>query len=388
MQSIEDIKILTDDFANLARLAAGESADDVRLFLAKLVRKYRTKDQAFAESLQQALKATATRSAEPSVLRRGPMSPAAAADLPVDQETRQSLIRVFNDLDGLGAPLLPTELLTQLQAIVHERLERNKLLAAGIAPTRSAILVGPPGVGKSLSARWLAASLGKPLWVLDLTTVMSSLLGKTGTNLRAVFDHAKANEAVLLLDEIDAIAKRRSDESDVGELKRLVAGILQEVDGWPDSGLLLAATNHPELVDPALWRRFDAVLHFDAPTRQQLEDGIRRFLGPQADLFDPFVSMLAETYGSQSLSDVERSINALRRQVALNGNPVQAAIEWTVAHVGKLDKPGRLALAIQMAKSTDLSHNRIHEITGVARDTIRKHAGPSPIKGRAGRKEQ
>lgn len=387
MRSIDDIKILTDDFSNLARLATGESADDVRLFLAKLVRKYRTKDQAFAESLQQALKATATRSTEPSVLRRGPI-PSAAADLPVDLDTRQSLIRVFNDLDGLRAPLLPPELLNQLQTIVRERLERSKLLVAGIAPTRSAILVGPPGVGKTLSARWLAASLRKHLWVLDLTTVMSSLLGKTGTNLRAVFDHAKANEAVLLLDEIDAIAKRRSDESDVGELKRLVASILQEVDGWPDSGLLLAATNHPELVDPALWRRFDAVLNFDAPNRQQLEDGIRRFLGPQADLFAPFVNMLAETYGSQSLSDVERSINALRRQVALNGNPAQAAVEWAVAHIGKLDKHGRLTLAIQMAKSTDLSHNRIHEITGVARGTIRKHAGPSPIKGRAGRKEQ
>jgi hypothetical protein len=167
-----------------------------------------------------------------------------------------------------------------------------------------------------------------------------------------------------------------------------VAAILQEVDGWPDSGLLLAATNHPELVDPALWRRFDAILNFGAPTRQQLEDGIRRFLGSQQELFEPFVGLLAETYGSQSLSDVERSINALRRQVALNGNPVRAAIDWAVLHVGHLDKHGRVSLAVRMAKTTSLSHNRIHEITGVARDTIRKHAGPSPIKGRAGRKEQ
>lgn len=386
-QSIDDINVLTADFANLARLAVGNSADDVRLFLAKLVRKYRTKDQTFADSLQQALKAAATRSAEPSVLRRGPMPPA-ASDMPVDLDTRQSLIRVFNDLEGLPAPILASDLLVQLQAIVRERQERAKLTAAGITPARSAILEGPPGVGKTLSARWLAANLGKPLWVLDLTTVMSSLLGKTGSNLRAVFDHAKANEAVLLLDEIDAIAKRRSDESDVGELKRLVAVILQEVDNWPDSGLLLAATNHPELVDPALWRRFDVVLNFGTPTRQQIEAGIRRFLGPQADLFDPFVSMLAETYSKQSLSDVERSINSLRRQFALNGDPMQAAIEWALPHVTKLDKQGRLALAIQMAKDTDLSHNRIHEITGVARDTIRKHAGPSPIKGRAGRKEQ
>ncbi|KAG1531821.1 hypothetical protein G6F50_016490 [Rhizopus delemar] len=91
----------------------------------------------------------------------------------------------------------------------------------GLTPTRSAIFVGPPGVGKTLKARWLAAQLKVPLYVLDLTAVMSSLLGKSGTNLRAAIDFAKREPCVLLLDEIDAIAKRRSDDSDVGELKRL-----------------------------------------------------------------------------------------------------------------------------------------------------------------------
>jgi hypothetical protein len=110
--------------------------------------------------------------------------------------------------------------------------------------------------------------------VLDLIVVMSSYLGKTGNNLRSALDHAKANEAILLLDEIDAIAKRRSDESDVGELKRLVTVMLQEVDDWPDTDLLLAATNHPELVDPALWRRFDAELHaWSAVIDEALDDG-------------------------------------------------------------------------------------------------------------------
>ena len=130
----------------------------------------------------------------------------------------------------------------------------------GLSPTRSAIFVGPPGVGKTLTARWLASQLGVPLYVLDLTAVMSSLLGRSGTNLRAALDFAKRSPCVLLLDEIDAIAKRRSDDTDIGELKRLVTVILQEVDEWPATGLLLAATNHAELIDPALWRRFDLVI--------------------------------------------------------------------------------------------------------------------------------
>jgi SpoVK/Ycf46/Vps4 family AAA+-type ATPase len=284
-------------------------------------------------------------------------------------------------------PILPPDLAQQLDMIVLERHERDRLAAAGVFPTRSAVLVGPPGVGKTLSARWLATKLQKPLWVLDLTTVMSSLLGKTGSNLRAVFDHAKASEAVLLLDEIDAIAKRRGDDSDIGELKRLVAGILQEVDAWPDSGLLLAATNHPELVDPALWRRFDAVLNFDPPTQEQIEDGIRRFLGLQGEMMGAYIGPLAGTFAGQSLSDIERSINTMRRQMALSDNPTQILLDSTLPHLDRLDKQARKQLAMQMAKS-HFSHNHIHELTGVSRDTIRKYAGPSPIKGRGRRKEK
>ncbi|MCR5882168.1 ATP-binding protein [Rhizobacter sp. J219] len=214
----EEIQILEDDFANLMTLAAEGAVEDVRLLLAKLIRKYRTRRPEFAERINHVLRSTQTRAVGPSILRRATMAnEPSAASMPVDNDSRLALIRVFNDLDGLPEPLLPVPLYRQLEGIVRERRERDKLSAHGIRPTRSAILVGPPGVGKTLSARWIAAQIGKPLWVLDLTAVMSSLLGKTGNNLRMVFDHAKASQAVLLLDEIDAIAKRRSDESDVGE---------------------------------------------------------------------------------------------------------------------------------------------------------------------------
>ena len=217
---------------------------------------------------------------------------------------------------------------------------------------------------------------------------MSSLLGKTGANLRMVFDHAKANEAVLLLDEIDSIAKRRSDESDVGELKRLVTAILQEVDSWPDSGLLLAATNHPELIDPALWRRFDVIFRFPNADITTVERGIRRFLGRDAKDFEPFIAMLADALKGSSLSDVERSVIALRRHVLLNmASPAEVVVGLVAPHLAELDKTHRQALAIELAKCKTYSHNRIMELTGVSRDTIRKYAGPSPIKGRSGRKD-
>jgi SpoVK/Ycf46/Vps4 family AAA+-type ATPase len=387
-ESTDELKSIEDDFATLARLSASESVEDVRLLLAKLVRKYRGQRPEFAERINQALRSTQTRSAGNAVLRRAPQQGAGVGQLPVDSDSRMSLIRVFDDLDGLEGPLLPPELLKQVQSVIRERRERAKLAAHGVRPTRSAILVGPPGVGKTLSARWIAAQIGKPLWVLDLTTVMSSLLGKTGNNLRMVFDHARANEAVLLLDEIDAIAKRRSDESDVGELKRLVTAILQEVDAWPDTGLLLAATNHPELVDPALWRRFDAILTFQASDPATIELAVRRFLGLDAEAFEPFIPLLSASLQGSSLSDVERSITTLRRSAVLESTePAQVAVGMVAQFVERLDKAARLPLAIELARSGAMSHNQIKALTGVSRDTIRKYAGPSPIKGRGGRKD-
>lgn len=387
MPDTDASKALEQDFANLARLAASGSTEDVRLFLAKLVRKHRTHRPDLATGLDQALKTTQTRSAGPSVMRRdaGFMTP--APSMPVDADSNQSLIRIFDDLAGIEQPILPTELLAQITAITRERHERQRLADHGIPPSSSAILVGPPGVGKTLSARWIAAQIGKPLWVLDLTTVMSSLLGKTGNNLRRVFDHAKENEAVLLLDEIDAIAKRRSDESDVGELKRLVTAILQEVDAWPDTGLLLAATNHPELIDPALWRRFDVVLTFGQAEAGGIEAAVRRYLDKDMAAFDPWISMLSAALQGKSMSDVERTVIGLRRNVVLNNvDPGQLVFNLAAQNAEGMDKPARRNLAISLARSGTMSHNQISELTGVARDTLRKYAGPSPIKGRGFKK--
>ena len=378
---IDDLEI---DFANLARLAASDAQEDTRLLLARLIRKYRQQRPELASLLDQSLKASQTRSAGNAILRRGaPITDAGEAPLPVDGDSRLALIRVFDDRVGLPPPILPGSVHDAIGAIIRERQERERLAARGISPTRSAILVGPPGVGKTLSARWIASALGKPLWVLDLTAVMSSLLGKTGNSLRAALDHAKQHAAVLLLDEIDAIAKRRSDESDIGELKRLVTVMLQEVDQWPDTGLLLAATNHPELVDPALWRRFDLVLKFDAPDAAAIATAIQRFLGDDLTLFASWIDVLAAGLQGQSLSDVERSINALRRGHALQMAPLEQLIGSALGQRQEaLSKAERLNLAIELAKAGQHTHMQISQMTGVARDTIRKHAGPSPRKGR------
>lgn len=381
---MDDLIDFSNDFAHLARLASIGNNEDVRLFLGRLIRKYRNKNPDFSNLVEKAIKASTSQSNRSSILRELPLDFTDGTNLlPKDADSKLSLIRVINDVDGINAPLLSDKLLLDIKAIIDEQKSRDRLKKHGISPTSSAILVGPPGVGKTLSARWIASQLGKPLWILDLTAVMSSLLGKTGNNLRAVFDYAKENNAILLLDEIDAIAKRRSDESDIGELKRLVTVILQEVEQWPDSGLLLAATNYPELVDPALWRRFDQVLTFENPTSVAIKSAIERFFYQDLSKFKQWTDLLAVILQGKSLSDVEKVVSKIRRSSIMLDLPPQSIIAPLVAkNIENLSKSERLVIASQLASTDTFSHHEISRLTTVARDTIRKHAGPSARLGR------
>jgi len=365
------------DLVQVVRLALAEQTEDVRLFAARLIRKYRGTAPDLAEQLDLYLRSKPARSISP--VRKLPPPRAAAQAMPVDDESRLSLLKEFKVEQTKGAPLLSGDVEDILGQLIAERWQSDRLLAMGLTPTRSAIFVGPPGVGKTLTARWLAAQLKVPLYVLDLTAVMSSLLGKSGTNLRAAIDFAKREPCVLLLDEIDAIAKRRSDDTDVGELKRLVTVILQEVDEWPASSVLLAATNHPELIDPALWRRFDLVVQFKTPDEQAVKEAIKRFLGPDYALFARWIEILAFAFAGHSFSDIERDVQRFRRAVALGTTTDADLVEdFMKARALALDRQGRIDLAVMLAKQTRLSQHAISGITGVSRDTIRKYTAESP----------
>lgn len=369
---------IENDLAQLVRLALAEQCEDVRLFVARLVRKYRNSHPELAEQLNLYLRTKVPRTSAPMRKTKSPTEPAHA--LPVDDESRLSLLKVFKDPPTREQPLLSVELEETLSQLIQERRQMDRLASMGLSPTRSAIFVGPPGVGKTLTARWVASQLGLPLYVLDLTAVMSSLLGRSGSNLRAALDFAKRSPCVLLLDEIDAIAKRRSDDTDIGELKRLVTVILQEVDEWPASGLLLAATNHPELIDPALWRRFDLVVTFKAPERTAVKAAIKRFLGPDYSLFGRWIDILTFSFSGESFSDIERELQRFRRAVALGtASDADLIEEFIKSRAVVLDRQARIDLAVLLAKKTRLSQHAVSDITGVSRDTIRKYTNEQQL---------
>lgn len=368
---------LQADFAQIVRLALSEQSDDVRLFVARLVRKYRNSNPELAQQLDLYLRAKAPRSSAP--LRKTTPSAPANQGMPVDDESQLSLLKVFKDPPGREHPLLSSEVEETLSQLIQERRQVERLASSGLEPTRSAIFVGKPGVGKTLTARWLASQLGVPLYVLDLAAVMSSLLGRSGSNLRAALDFAKRSPCVLLLDEIDAIAKRRSDDTDIGELKRLVTVILQEVDEWPATGLLLAATNHPDLIDPALWRRFNLLVEFKLPDGPAIKAAIKQFLGPDYALFGRWLDVLTFAFSGESFSDIERELQRFRRSVALGmASDADLVEEFIRSRALMLDRKAKIELAVLLAKQTRLSQHTVSEITGVSRDTIRKYAIERP----------
>ena len=277
-------------------------------------------------------------------------------------------------------PVYDTRTWAAVRQVAREREQSERLAQAGVDPTRSVLFTGPPGVGKTLAAKWIARELGQPLAILDLSAVMSSFLGRTGSNVRAVLDFARDHNCILLLDELDAVAKRRDDTSEIGELKRLVTVLLQEIDEWPPSCLLLAATNHAKLLDPAVWRRFEVVVEFPLPEPEVVADVLRDYL--DLNSISPWPAVLSRALAGSSFSDAFQAASLARRVSALEGCSVETALERVLHDLVKsLNGARRRQLAVSLAVDGVVSQRRVSAITGVSRDTIRKHLQSAPAGG-------
>jgi AAA+ superfamily predicted ATPase len=153
---------------------------------------------------------------------------------------------------------------------LEEYTKQDRLAAVGLTPKRKLLFFGPPGNGKTLCAEVIAGELEIPLFYVRFDSLVASYLGETAANLRRVFEFANSNSGVVFFDEFDAIGKTRDSRDDVGELKRVVNSFLQLLDSYSGHGPIIAATNYEKLLDHALARRFDDLIHFSPPSEKQL----------------------------------------------------------------------------------------------------------------------
>ncbi len=186
-------------------------------------------------------------------------------EVPKDKETGLPLIDVRQFDLTWDNVILTQENLDILQKITLENRKQEVLEAYGLQPKSKLLFCGPPGCGKTLTAKVLSGVLGIPLVYINLTAVFSSYLGETATNLKKIFDYVERGEWIVLFDEFDAIARDRNTPNEHGEIKRLVNSLLQLIDTSNSNSLFIAATNHESLLDKAVWRRFDEVLLFNKP---------------------------------------------------------------------------------------------------------------------------
>ncbi len=362
---MDDHDATRDFVVHLARLGLAGKPDDVQAYVKRIAKKLGKSDESLTKSLVALL--------ADRPLAAGAMRDMNVSSVPVDSNSRLALLRQEWPTQLNISPILQQDVSLQLNQIISERINLKSLGEAGLSPTRTVLFSGPPGVGKTMSARWIANTLRKPLLILDLATVMSSYLGKTGTNIRAVLDYAKGVECVLLLDELDAIAKKRDDQSDVGELKRLVTVLLQEIDEWPSSNLLVAATNHAELLDPAVWRRFDDVVFFPLPDRELRAEVIRMAFSDDAAVIEPQMNMLVDLWEGKSSSDIARSANWMRRRAVIAQVSLEDALLDVIGRDLKQKPAANRKKLLPLIASLKLADRRISAATGISRDTLRKY---------------
>jgi SpoVK/Ycf46/Vps4 family AAA+-type ATPase len=192
------------------------------------------------------------------------------SELPMDRDRALQLIQVTTPKSRLHQIILNADNKKKINRILLEWRERTALAQHGLKPIRRVLFFGPSGCGKTFCASVIAGEMDVPLLTVKTDALVSSLLGETSINLRKIFETLTNKQVVLFFDEFDGIAKARTDFQEHGEIRRAVSNLLTFIENSPSNVLVIAATNHQKLLDSALWRRFDEIVAFNQPTRDEI----------------------------------------------------------------------------------------------------------------------
>lgn len=249
----------------------------------------------------------------------------------------------------LSDMVLGEDLLKQLQRIVQEQRHSARILEHGLAPRRKVLLVGPPGTGKTMTATVLAGELGIPLFAVRLDGLITKFMGETAAKLRQIFDATGQTRGVYFFDEFDAIGSHRGQPNDVGEIRRVLNSFLQMIELDRSHSLILAATNHPEILDHALFRRFDDVLHYDLPNASQIAVLLKARL---ARLTEKGVSWrrLAQAAAGLSHADVTRAADETVKDALIHKHERIGEVEIRSMLNERLEVAGRVGTRSESAQ--------------------------------------
>jgi SpoVK/Ycf46/Vps4 family AAA+-type ATPase len=255
----------------------------------------------------------------------------------------------------------------------------------GISTSLSFLLYGPPGTGKSRLARHIAQELGLDLYIARLDGLISSFLGSTSKNIRALFDFAAKTPCVLFLDEFDAIAKLRGDSQELGELKRVVNSFIQNLDSLGNQSIIIAATNHHELLDSAIWRRFSYRLALDFPPAELRQVMWKAFI-PPLQFAEREIDQLVDLSEGFSGSDIhEVCVRLHRRQITRQHLPELKEAFLILQNMGIGEGEGRrflsglrgkdehaIATMLRNRNAKLYSHAALADLLGVSKATAHR----------------
>ena len=188
------------------------------------------------------------------------------------------LLEMVQPSIGLNQLVLTPDLESRLHRIVKEQQQNGRLREHGLRPRQRILLLGPPGCGKTMTAHALAHELGLPLFILRLDALFTKYLGETASKLRLVFEAVEQQRAVFLFDEFDSLGLSRGSQNDVAEMRRVLNSFLVFIDNLRGHSIVVAASNHPEALDSALFRRFDDIIEYSMPTTGELRQVFRQRL--------------------------------------------------------------------------------------------------------------
>lgn len=243
-----------------------------------------------------------------------------------------NLLTVAYPKNRLVDMVLDSHVYMQIERILKEQQLLSRIREHGLSPRRKLLLVGPPGTGKTMTASVLAAELGIPLFTVRLDALITKFMGETAAKLRQIFDAVIEVRGVYFFDEFDAIGSQRGLANDIGEIGRVLNSFLQMIENDQSNSLIVAATNHAEILDYALFRRFDDVIEYQLPTAGQAAKLIKSRLGKFAP--KPFaLKTIASKASGLNYAEIRRAIDEAIKEAVMhdesrvNGEILNRALE-------------------------------------------------------------